>query len=93
MYQQVINLILLCIQKAYPTGGHFLDMMDEFGCLNDSPLDVYNGLWNLAIPQEEKDAYIIENEDKLKREYNMIPVIPSMCTTMPSNSRYLPSSV
>ena len=70
LYQQVINLTLLCIQKAYPNGGHFLDMMDEFGCLNDSPLDVYNALWNLAIPQEEKDAYIIENEDELKREYD-----------------------
>ena len=70
LYQQVLNLTRMCFKKAYPTGGHMLAMEDEYGCINDHPLTIYNDLWDLAITDEEKDSCILENEKELTREYD-----------------------
>ena len=47
-----------------------LAMEDEYGCINDHPLTIYNDLWDLAITDEEKDSCILENEKELTREYD-----------------------
>ena len=69
-YEQTIILTRTALQKAYPTGDHFLSMEDAYGCIHAHPLAMYKELWDNSVCQEEKDQAIIDSQKALTSTYD-----------------------